>query len=87
MRQFLPFPDEGSARRRNRELMNTNRKPGNPDGDRKPYGTSERYVVRVAKDGQALLEVGSIVHLTAIERNALMDRRPVKFDPVEDGAI
>lgn len=80
MRQFLIFKDEATARRRNRELMETKRKPGNPDGDGKPYGTTERHVMRVAEDGEAILAIEDTAPLSAPERSALLALRPAKFE-------
>ena len=80
MNQFLIFNDEAAARQRNRELMETKRKPGNPDGDGKPYGTTERFALRVAEDGTAVLTIKDDADLTAPERSALLALRPAKFD-------
>ena len=84
MKQFLLFRNETDATARNRELMETKRKPGNPDGDGKPYGTTGRHSMRVAEDGQAVLEIADGSGLTADEQRALVSVRPSKFDPPED---
>ena len=84
MKQFLLFKNEADAVERNRQLMETKRKPGNPDGDGKPYGTTGRHSLRVAEDGQAVLEIADDSDLTADERRALVPVRPSKFDPPKD---
>ena len=84
MEQFLLFRNEASAAERNRALMETKRKPGNPDGDGKPYGTAGRHTLRVAEDGQAVLEISDSSGLTDDEKRALVPVRPSKFDPPED---
>ncbi len=84
MNQFLTFDDETSARKRNRELMETKRKLNNPDGDGKPYGTLERHTLRVADDGQAILEIKDDSQLTFDEKKMLIEIRPSKFDPPEE---
>ncbi len=81
MKHFLEFSDEATAHRRNRELMDAGRKPGNPDGDGKPYTTTERHSLRVADDGTAVLEVDDVSGLTENEKRALLADRPEKFNP------
>ncbi len=83
MGMFLLFNDEAAARKRNREMMDARRKPGNPDGDGKPYVTTELYNLRVAEDGQAILETQDASQLTDEEEFALLFVRPSKFDPPE----
>ncbi len=88
MNQFLLFDNEAAARRRNREMMNAGRKEGNPDGDGKPYGTTKRHTLRVADDGQTVLEIKDVSQLTSDEKRMLLETRPSKFDPKEiDDAI
>lgn len=82
--KFLVFATEAKARSRNREMMDTKRKPGNPDGDGKPYVTTERHGVEVAEDGEAVLVVLDETGLTLSEKSALVNVRPVKFElPVD----
>ena len=84
MTNYLEFNDEATARERSRELMGTERKPGNPDGDGKPYVTTERHGVVVSEDGSAILEITDDAGLTDAERRALIAERPAKFVRVDD---
>ena len=81
MKAYLVFADEAAAQRRNRELMDAGRAPGNPDRDGKPYVTQERHTLRTANDGSAVLEVDDEQGLTTIEKSKLLKTRPAKFDP------
>lgn len=88
MIQFLLFSDAVIAREWNRAQIDKRRKSGNPDGDGKPYITTECHVMRVAEDGQAVLEIKDDSQLTLDEKRALVEVRPSKFDPPEeDGFI
>ncbi len=84
---YLLFNDEVAARKRNRELMDAGRKPRNPDGDGKPYGTTERHSLRVAEDGQVVLEIKDDSQLTSDEKRMLLEIRPSKFDLLEEDLV
>ncbi len=86
-KQFLVFGDEATAQTRNREIMDAGRDPNNTGGDGKPYVTTGRYAMRVASDGQAVLEVDDVAPLTATEKQKLLAQRPVKFDPSDASEI
>ncbi len=80
MVKFLVFDSMRDAQERSRQLMEFGRKLGNPDGDGKPYGTTERCSLRMAEDGQAVLKIKDVSRLTADERRELVSTRPSKFD-------
>jgi hypothetical protein len=85
--RYIEYLSEADALTASAKVMNRRRKPGNPDGDGKPYTT--RYAGRVATDGETGQSVLSIrdedvQHLDAEDRERVTEEKPITLRTIEE---
>lgn len=84
--RYIEYLSESDALAASEKVMNRRRKPGNPDGDGKPYTT--RYAGRIDTDGETGQSVLSIRdedvrHLDEADQLRATEEKPITLQTIK----